>query len=202
MTTLRIFVMALAVSVIVGGVVATAANAEEIPVRQRVALTIMPSAVDLDGDGITGSILFGDVRGVPGPSQLRGFSEFGLPEGFPGDPVGAGDDCGEDEVQLTLVTSDEGGGASGSVQTFRDLSQLFIEFISGHLCVDVFPPFATTTSFEGIFSGGTGRFEDASGDVTIDLTLTLNVTAASVIPLPPIGIAVGTGTMVGTLVLP
>ena len=201
MTTLIRFVMALAVSVIVGGVVATAANAE-MPVRQRIALTIMPSEVDLNGDGITGSIALGEVKGRPGRSQYRGFAEFGptiLDDN--GNPVGAGPDCPGPQVQLNLVTSDsDEPGASGNIQTFKDLSQLFTKFTSGHLCVDV-TTLASTASFEGIYSGGTGRFEGASGSVTIDFTLTINVSTAPGL-LPPIGIAAANGTIVGTLVLP
>jgi hypothetical protein len=209
MTTLRRFAIALAVSVIVGGVVATAANAakpaEDVEIDQRVALTILASEVDLDGDAITGSILFGDVVGSPGKSQTRGFTEFGdviVDEN--GNPVGAGPDCGDFDVQLPLVTAND-GSAPGYVQTFEDLSQLFVEFTSGHLCASVlpFPPFADTGSgfFVGKINGGPGKYAGATGDVTLETVLGLNVNAAGA-GVPPTGAAVATGTIVGTIVLP
>jgi hypothetical protein len=210
MRTLRRFAIALAVSVIGGGVVATAANAakpaQDVEIDQRTALTILASAVDLDGDAITGSIIFGDVVGSPGKSQTRGFTEFGdvIIDPETGSPVGAGPDCGDFDVQLPLVTAME-GSAPGYVQTFEDLSQLFVEFTSGHLCASVipFPPFADTGSgfFVGKINGGTGRFAGATGDVTLENVLTLNVNAAGA-GVPPTGAAVATGTIVGTIVLP
>ena len=52
---------------------------------------------------------------------------------------------------------------------------------------------------EGNFTGGTGRFEGASGPVTIEVTVGVDVAGE---PGAPASVSVVNGTTVGTLVLP
>lgn len=172
------FVITFAVALL-GGLVATVANAEQ-RVNQRLAGTILPTQIDSNGDDMTAGLALGETKGSPGSGQLRGTIEFAPPL-----PPGVGTDCSATELQFNLV-------AGGSVQTFADLSQLFFENTSGYFCLDLDTGAATSVT-EGIYTGGTGRFEGASGSATVAVTVGLDVAA---------DISVVNGTIVGTLVLP
>jgi hypothetical protein len=131
--------------------------------------------IDTNGDGTFAAAINFESRGSPGPSSFLAMGEF---TAFtPGD-------CPGGVPRADLVQE-------SFVQTFRDLSMLFYEATAGHICFD---PITTEVNcdIEGIFTGGTGRFEGATGPWTVECEL-FSVGAS---------VSATTGTLKGRIELP
>jgi hypothetical protein len=176
-----------------------------------VALTALGIAVSADGRGgprgksrrvnweIAGSV-FNGIQAVPNQgADPASFSLINLSaKGSPGrarieyvgtaQPGPITDLCPEDTVLQLAATA-------GFVATFSDQSTLFFaiddsESAQNALCI--IPPGPNVGIFDYVVTGGTGRFEGATGHVTVE------VAAWGVSP----ALAAETGTIVGTIELP
>jgi len=162
------FVIALCAGLILSG----AAQAGEININQRFSGTAHPTMVDTNGDGLFAGVGTYHLKGSPGKATMMAFVEFGAiePAGIPG--------C---ELRGELVQET-------FVETFDDLSMIFFAATSGFNCVNI-ATFEIWGGLEGIVTGGTGRFEGATGSWKIE---------AEIFPAGP-GV---TGTFKGTVVVP
>ena len=141
------FVIALCAGLILSG----AAQAGEININQRFSGNGHPTMVDTNGDGNFAAASTFYLRGSPGRAVMHAFAEFTpfMPYGTPG--------C---DLRAELVYENV-------VETFDDGSMIFYMATSGFNCVD----FATGKvggQLVGIMTGGTGRFEGASGTFVVD----------------------------------
>ena len=96
------------------------------------------------------------AKGAPGVAELT-LMGFGVPVDPPSDPP----KCSEGEMEIRTVKGD-------MVARFRDLSLLFASVDGdnpGYLCIDTMAGRSTFESNMKI-TGGTGRFEGASGEIT------------------------------------
>jgi hypothetical protein len=140
-------------TVILGlGLLASRANAANgTPIQLKYAGTGMDTAVDTNGDGFNVSLTQANGQGTFGSFAMAITAEFG--------PLGSGD-CAPGELDLPLLSS-------AHVMTFPDQSQLFGSSgaLDGFLCVNL-----STGQYygqvEGVYVGGTGRFEGATGEFT------------------------------------
>lgn len=107
---------------------------------------------DSNDDGILPIRYNVETRGAPGAGNSVLFVE-GLE---PGPPVGCPSE--DFEIRIDLL-------ASSFVTTFNDLSTLAGVGTSGFVCVDI-DTGASVAESEGVFVGGSGRFEGASGTWT------------------------------------
>lgn len=150
------------------------AQARDVQINQRFAGASVDS-VDPETGNVTsdGTI---QLKGAPGSASARSHTElgdFGLPSA----------QCDGFDLEAPIL---EGS----SVSTFKDLSQLYIFFTSGHVCFR-FDGTSRSTA-EGIAVGGTGRFEGATG------TLSLEIHGFAVSPPAP-GVTSQSGTVTGTI---
>lgn len=132
-------------------------------------------------DEVTGSALIRvKAKGSPGPCEINFFG--GQSETvFPSDCCDGGGPC-----LLILITENP------LVFTFNDLSLLFTTG-SGVFCIDLLTGRGTGT-IDLTFTGGTGRFEGATGEAVL---------VAETVPVSSNGaFSAETGTIVGTILLP
>ena len=126
---------------------ASASVAAERNISSEQAGTGFDTAVDTNGDGLPLSLTFVEGKGTFGHSNVVITAEF-----EPSD----GNDCkGELEDYFDLVYS-------AAVSTFPDQSQLYAIAYDGWVCVSE----VTGTYYGevyGLYIGGTGRFEEATG---------------------------------------
>ncbi len=97
------------------------------------------------------SLVVARAKGMPGRATLLLRTKFG--------EFAPGPDCPTDTLQQGLQNV-------SLVETFLDLSQIFGFATSGVICLDP----ATGTSelaLEGVYTGGTRRFEGASGSFSV-----------------------------------
>jgi hypothetical protein len=134
------FVIAICAGLILSG----AAQSGEIRYDQRFSGVGRATAVDTNNDGLFIDTFSFQAKGSPGKATIESMGEF--------KPVmpGAGCDLQSELVQQSFVS------------TFNDGSMLFHVTTAGQNCV-TFVPFSITGHLEGIITGGTGRFEGATG---------------------------------------
>lgn len=129
---------------------------------------------------LTGSPLIRlKAKGSPGACEITLFG--GQDEAFPSECCDGGGPC------LTILVTE-----NPLVFTFNDLSLLFATG-SGEVCIDLLTGRGTGT-IDLTFTGGTGRFEGATGEA---------VTVFEINPVSSNGsFSSETGTTVGTILLP
>ncbi len=139
---------------------------------------------DVDAMGVptgttsTRGIIRGQARGNLGRATVTAVG------GSEGGPPAFDERCPEDFLRVTLITP------NSLVLTFRDLSLLYGDG-EGVVCVN----FATGedyTAIDGVWLGGTGRFEGATGEFSIRLDTFTRVNAKT-------QLIAETGTITGTL---
>jgi hypothetical protein len=113
-----------------------------------------PAATDTNGDGrpanvgqFVGTSTFGSV-------SIQSLNEF--------EPVLENANCAEGQDEFTLVRGN-------FVKRFSNGELIFGSWTSGVSCFDPLTNISTTTQM-GVFTGGTGQFENASGPIEIDYT--------------------------------
>lgn len=126
------------------------AQSRGVKINQQVSGVGSATMIDTNGDGIFATALTFEHRGAPGRSTSTAMVEQTAPT--PGDcPDG-------------LLTSHSVQGSY--VQTFSDLSMLYSVETAGRTCFDP-ETFEITCEAEGLITGGTGRFEGATGSWTV-----------------------------------
>lgn len=129
-----------------GAAVAASASAEGIYMNQRFSGAGHPTMVDTNDDGVFANVINYEMWGSPGRSTLNAFGEFEAPDvtTIPG--------C---QLRFALVQQ-------SYIATYNDGSMLFGEATEGHNCLDTVT-WEFTSEVGGEFTGGTGRFEGATG---------------------------------------
>lgn len=142
---LRKLIVVVACSAVIPLLTATA-GAEGIRVNQRFA------GATLSLDEFFQDTIF-TLKGGPGSGRHRGLTEFG-PLGPPSER------CEGFDIEVSLVQGT-------FVQTYADLSNLIGRFTDGFAC----GTFAgeVKSQLEGVYEGGTRRFEGASGTFLIEI---------------------------------
>ncbi len=136
--------------------------------------------VPATGEPATSPLIRLKAKGSPGPSEITLFGGQDETE-FPSDCCAGGGPC-----LLVIVTENP------LVFTFKDLSMLFATG-SGEVCIDLLTGIGTGT-IDLTFTGGTGRFEGATGEA---------VTVFEIVPVSSNGsLNAETGQTVGTILLP
>ena len=140
-----------AVSLLLVPFMAATSHAGEVPVKISYAGSIVPIPVDVDNDGTVASVVDAQSKGTFGASISHIVTEWA--------PTGL---CNDGYVQFALVHS-------AAVLTFSNGDQLYGAGVgNGWMCLDLDP--AGDGAFYGEaygdFTGGTGRFEGASGSFT------------------------------------
>ncbi len=134
------------------------------------------------GEPATSPLIRLKAKGSPGPCEISFFGGQDETVGFPPDE----DCCGGPACLLISVIENP------QVLTFNDLSLLFATG-DGEVCIDLLTGIATGT-VDLTFTGGTGRFEGATGEAVSDF---------EIVPVSSDGsFNSETGTTVGTIVLP
>ena len=147
--TIRIGMLAATLVACAGLLAAPVASAGEKVIHTRYAGVGYDTVVDTNGDGLTVGLTLADQQGTFGQAQLAITSEWYV---FPRD-------CRDGyDLPFALVNS-------VALATFADQSQLFHFSTGGWICV------STTTGayygeVYGVYSGGTGRFAEATGTYT------------------------------------
>lgn len=154
--------------------------AAEFPVNQTWSGTVSDMLFDTNGDGISGSLIDAQIKGSFGLGTMSVLSEF--------TPIGL---CDDDPNVVHFVFA-----FSYPIGTYAKGDQLWGSISGGWMCLNM-----VTGKFvgfgEGFYTGGTGRFEGATGTFTVDFAGT-NLTLAS------LGIGYGPiyGDIKGTVVVP
>ncbi len=159
---------------------ATVSYAEGVPVSGKWAGTVVQVGFDLNGDDVSANLIDAQIKGSFGMKSLDVLSEY-MPVGL----------CGtEPDVWRFAFLY------SKPVITFANGDQLWGTMESGYMCMH-----SLTAEFSGeghgIFAGGTGRFEGATGTFTVvygGKNLTLLTLGFGFAPIY--------GDIAGTLVLP
>ena len=131
------------------GAAATAVAADK-PVTLTFATTAIGTSFDGFVDGMPMSIAFGKTKGSFGNADISITSEWRL----------ADVDCPAGALEFSLFSNK-------TVLTAPDLSQLLAVGSSGWMCVDPATGYFWG-AVEGVYPGGLGRFEGASGSWTTD----------------------------------
>ena len=134
------------IAVCAGLVLSGAAQSGEMIINQRFSGVGHPTMVDTDGDGVFAGASSFQLKGNPGKATMLALAEF-TDFAFVGIP---GCDLRAELVQESFV------------ETFSDGSMLFFEATSGFNCVNL-ATFEIGGQLSGIITGGTGRFEGATG---------------------------------------
>lgn len=113
-----------------------------------------PDSTDTNGDGRPANV--GNFLGTStfGSISIQSLNEFEL--------ILENTNCGLSEVEFTLVQGH-------FVKRFSNGELIFGNWSSGFSCFDPETNISTTTQ-TGVFTGGTGQFENASGPVEINFT--------------------------------
>lgn len=154
--------------------------AAELPVNQKWSGTVSDMIFDTNQDGFSGNLIDAGLKGSFGVGTLAALSEF-MPIGL----------CDDDPEVVHFVFL-----YSYPIGTYAKGDQLWGSFSSGWMCLNI-----VNGEFvgygEGFYTGGTGRFEGATGTFTVDF-------AGTNLTLPLLGIGYGPiyGEIKGTVVLP
>ena len=160
--------------------IATASYAGELPISGKWAGSVVEVNFDLNDDGVSSNLIDAQIKGSFGMSSLDVLSEY-MPVGL----------CSTepDVWQLAFLYSKP-------ILTFTNGDQLWGAMGSGSMCMHSLTA-EYTGEGQGVFTGGTGRFEGASGTFTVTFsgkTLTLLTMGFGFAPIR--------GDIVGTVVLP
>ena len=158
------------------------AQAEEMPFTASASGGSIPTEIDTNGDGVKASF---ELGGVITREDRRGHFQI-VSEFLPA--LSQLVTCPAGNLEFPLL------GGHGFLRSGRTGSLIFLEYTSGTSCVD---PTTDTSSFsgEGIITGGTGRFEGATGSFEANSTGTTLVS-------DPAGHEFGsqTGEITGTVI--
>ena len=165
----------LVLAVCAGLMLSGVAQSGDIKINQRFSGVGHATMVDTNGDGLFATSFSFDTKGSPGRSTILSMGEFtgfdaaDCPDGLPTSHV----------VQQSFV------------QTFNDLSMLYYLTTAARVC---FNPATSEINceLEGIFVGGSGRFEGATGSWEV---------ACEIFPVGET-VRATTGTMTGTVKVP
>jgi len=149
------WLLAAAAAVLFAPFLAATSDAREVPFKFSYTGTLVPIPVDLNADGTNATVLDAQSKGTFGASMSHIVSEW--------TPIGL---CADGFVQFALIHA-------AVVVTFSNGDQLFGAGPgNGWMCLDLDPAGAGYFYGEayGDFSGGTGRFEGASGSFTSPFT--------------------------------
>ena len=144
------------------------------------SINVVPPPGEPPIPDLVANYITAQVRGSLGPASMAVLSEFTF-AGF----------CDVEETVLYVMMA-----YSKPVTTFKNGDQLWGEITIGDMCLD------TVTgdflgSAKGVYTGGTGRFEGATGSFTVDF-------GGTNLALPTLGVGFGAiyGEIEGTLELP
>ena len=184
MTTSRIHILRIPVVILVL-LFTTMSVAWGAPISLRYVGTGWNTAIDNFDDGFPVTISTADAKGSFGASRVEITGEW-----MQGDFEGV--ECDEDYTELILAFS-------ASVATFENQSQLFAFSNTGWMCVNVSPDSGHYHGqVFGIYNGGSGRFEGATGQWMTDYS--------GFFLEPPVFKTIGfrsiTGTVKGNVELP
>jgi len=159
---------------------ATAGYADEVPISGKWEGTVVQVGFDLNGDDLSANLIDAQIKGSFGMKSMHVLSEYM--------PVGLCDI--EPDVWLFTFLF------AKPILTFANGDQLWGTMENGSMCMN-----SLTAEFtgegHGVYTGGTGRFEGASGTFTVTYSgknLTLLTLGFGFAPIH--------GDIVGTLVLP
>ncbi len=144
-----------AAAVLLAPFLAATSYAREVPFKFSYTGSIVPVPIDLNADGANSTVVDAQSKGTFGPSMSHIVTEW--------TPVGL---CADGYVQFALIHA-------AVVVTFSNGDQLFGAGPgNGWMCLDLDPAGAGYFYGEayGDFSGGTGRFEGASGSFSSPFT--------------------------------
>jgi len=168
--------------------VASTSNADDVELKTRFSGTTAEIAIDINDDGLTATRGDFQAKGTFGRSVMACVTEWEVPADEPPFPCPP-----EFFVKLTLVhaaTAPPGTFQQSCVATFEDQSQLVSLASGGGMCLNPFTGEAGG-QITGTYSGGTGRFEDATG------TYVTTFSAAQV--MWEVGFSLVYGESVGTI---
>ena len=160
--------------------IATSSYADESPISGKWAGSAVGVAFDLNGDGLSSNLIDAQAKGSFGMKSLDVLSEY-MPVGL----------CSTDPVVMQLAFL-----YSKPILTFANGDQLWGTMDSGSMCMHSLTA-EFTGEANGVFTGGTGRFEGASGTFVVTFggkNLTLLGMGFGFAPIH--------GDIVGTVVLP
>ena len=161
------------------------ADAAQIPLKGTFSGTFVNTQIDTNNDGRKASLGTRGMKGTFGPATGQAMLEYASPS--PGTCLN-----GHAGVILTLVP-----GTGHDVARLTSTGDLIIgEYTAGALCVDTSTGIQFFTLTEQV-TGGTGRFAEATGSITITGTsMRLFADAAGNF------FGASSGTYEGTLILP
>lgn len=133
-------------------VLSVAAQAGETKINSRFSGNSHPTMIDTNGDGIFAAAGTFQSRGAPGRSVAHSIAEFTAlaPYGTPG--------C---DLRGELVYE-------SWVETYNDGSMIFYTATGGYSCLDL-TTLEAHAKIMGTITGGTGRFEGATGSVVVNV---------------------------------
>ncbi|MDH3614410.1 MAG: hypothetical protein OES10_14170 [Gammaproteobacteria bacterium] len=137
------------IAVCAGLILSGAAQAGDIKIDQRFSGVSHPTMVDTNGDEAFASTFSFQLKGSPGKATIQSVGEF---------TAFAPGDCPDGGLRSDLIQQ-------SFVETFKDLSMLFFVTTTGHTCFNL-STFEIGGELSGIITGGTGRFEGATGSWT------------------------------------
>ena len=172
--------LSLGVVLLVVPFLAAASYADEVPISGKWVGSVVQVGFDLNGDDLSSNLIGAQIKGSFGMKSLDVLSEY--------EPVGL---CATDPDiwRFSFLYANP-------ILTFAKGDQLWGTMESGHMCMHSLTA-EYTGEGHGIFTGGTGRFEGATGTFTVTYSgknLTLLTLGFGFAPIH--------GDIVGTLVLP
>jgi hypothetical protein len=176
----RVIKLGLGLVLLIVPFIATSSFADELRISGKWAGSVVQVAFDLNGDGVSSNLIDAQIKGSFGMKSLDVLSEY-MPVGL----------CGTDPdlIQISFLYSKP-------ILSFANGDQLWGTMGSGSMCMHL-QTAEFTGEGHGVFTGGTGRFEGASGPFTVTFSgknLTLMTMGFGFAPIR--------GDIVGTVVLP
>ncbi len=179
-----------AAMVLVMAIAIGSAEAGNIPLKGSFSGTSVSLASDTNGDGLKASLAIVGFKSTQGSGTEQAVSELQNPNA-PDPPSPCLLPSGEPGLELTLLP-----GTGREVARFDSTGDLlFREITSETLCID--STTFTTFSFSetAIITGGTGKYEGATGSNTFEGT-------GKVLDPAGTGLSELSGTFTGTIILP
>ncbi len=151
------------------------AQADEVTLDQRFSGAGHATMVDTNGDGVFALASSFQLKGSPGKATMEAMAEF-TAMSYVG-TIGC-------ELRAELVQE-------SFIETFSDGSMIFYHVANAYICVNI-STFEVGGQMSGWITGGTGRFEGATGSWLIDFeSFSVGTTQVAF-----------TGTTKGTIVVP